>query len=116
MNIYEQLEEGLLTAADVLSEQAKEQGTKALMDMFKSLVLKKYKDAFEEEQIRGQIYRKTIDKFVDFIYSDLCVSIRTHTKWSDDYKEQQIQLGKTLLPSFKETMYSILQNRGVVLI
>lgn len=116
MNIYEQLEEGLLVAADALSEQAKEQGTKALMDMFKSLVLKKYKDAFEEEQIQGQVHRKTIDKVVDFLYSDLCVSIRTHTRWSDDYKEQQIQLGRSLLPSFKETMRSILQNRGLILV
>lgn len=116
MNIYEQFEEGLLTAVDVLSEQAKEQGTKALMDMFKSLVLKKYKDAFEYEQIQGQVHRKTIDKFVDFLYSDLCVSIRTHTRWSDDYKEQQILLGKTLLPSFKETICSILQNKGLILI
>ena len=116
MSLQEQLEDGLLSAADALSEQAKEQGTKALMDMFKSLVLKKYKDAFEEEQIQGQVHRRTIDKVVDFLYSDLCVSIRTHTRWSDDYKEQQIQLGKTLLPSFKETMCSMLQDRGIILV
>ena len=41
---YKQLEEALLKEADLLIEKAKSQGEKALYNLFKSAILKKYKD------------------------------------------------------------------------
>ena len=43
------LEESLLMAADTVKDQAKDQATKIIADLFKSAILKKYKDAFDEE-------------------------------------------------------------------
>ena len=47
MTIQEQIEESCLMAADSISEEAKDQGTKTIMDLFKSAILKKYKVAFD---------------------------------------------------------------------
>ena len=44
---YKQLEEALLKEADLLIEKAKSQGEKALYNLFKSAVLKKYKDQYD---------------------------------------------------------------------
>lgn len=43
-NNYKQMEEALLKEADLLIEKAKSQGEKALFNLFKSAILKKYKD------------------------------------------------------------------------
>ena len=43
-NRYKQLEEALLMEADLLIEKAKSQGEKALYNLFKSEILKKYKN------------------------------------------------------------------------
>ena len=40
MTIQEQIEESCLMAADSISEEAKDQGTKTIMDLFKSAILK----------------------------------------------------------------------------
>ena len=51
---YKQLEEALLKEADLLIEKAKSQGEKALYNLFKSAILKKYKDhgmMFKEKKL-----------------------------------------------------------------
>ena len=44
---YKQLEEALLKEADLLIEKAKSQGEKALYNLFKSAILKKYRNQYD---------------------------------------------------------------------
>lgn len=116
MTIQEQIEESCLMAADSISERAKDQGTKTIMDLFKSAILKKYKVAYDHEITLGEVHKKNVDKSIDFIFSDICVTIRQFTTMSDDYKDQLIQTAKHLLAPIKETVFHILVNKGVQII
>ena len=62
MTNIEIIEESVLMAADKVAEDAKNQGTKTLVNLFKSVVLKKYKDAFDQELSLGEVHKKNIDK------------------------------------------------------
>ena len=94
MTIQEQIEESCLMAADSISELAKDQGTKTIMDLFKSAILKKYKVAFDYEITQGEVHKKNVDKTVDSFFLYICVTIRQFTTMSDDYKDQLIQTAK----------------------
>ena len=116
MTIQEQIEESCLMAADSISEEAKDQGTKTIMDLFKSAILKKYKVAFDREITQGEVHKKNVDKTVDSFFSDMCVIIRQFTTMSDDYKDQLIQTAKYQLAPIKEMVFQILANKGVQII
>ena len=116
MTIQEQIEESCLMAADSISEEAKDQGTKTIMDLFKSAILKKYKVAFDHEITQGEVHKKNVDKTVDSFFSDMCVTIRQFTTMSDDYKDQLIQTAKYQLAPIKEMVFQILVNKGVQII
>ena len=116
MTIQEQIEESCLMAADSISEEAKDQGTKTIMDLFKSAILKKYKVAFDHEITQGEVHKKNVDKTVDSFFSDMCVAIRQFTTMSDDYKDQLIQTAKYQLAPIKEMVFQILVNKGVQII
>ena len=116
MTIQEQIEESCLMAADSISEQAKDQDTKTIMDLFKSAILEKYKIAFDQEITLGEVHKKNVDKTIDYFYSDICATIRQIPKMSNDYKDQLIQTAKHLLAPIKETVFHILVNKGVQII
>ena len=116
MTIQEQIEESCLMAADSISEEAKDQGTKTIMDLFKSAILKKYKVAFDHEITQGEVHKKNVDKTVDSFFSDMCVAIRQFTTMSDDYKDQLIQTAKYQLAPIKKMVFQILVNKGVQII
>lgn len=109
---YEALEEGLLFATDALKEQAKDQFTKILADLFKSAILKKYKDVFDEQLTKGEVQKKNIDKSVDFCYTDICVVIRQLPTMQDSEKDDLIQKGKELMPTIKGIVKQILLDKG----
>lgn len=116
MTIQEQIEESCLMAADSISEQAKDQDTKTIMDLFKSAILEKYKVAFDQEITQGEVHKKNVDKTIDFFFSDMCATIRQFPMMSSDYKDQLIQTAKHHLAPIKETVFQILVNKGVQII
>lgn len=83
-----------------------------IADLFKSAVLKKYKDAYDEEITQSAVHRKNIDKAVEFYYSDICFSIRRLPQISDDEKECMIQEGKQVKDIVKQTVERILVDKG----
>ena len=87
---YKQLEEAILKETDLLIEKAKSQGEKMFFELFKSAILKKYKDLFDKELV----HKETINDAVEFCYTDICVSIRQISKMNETEKEHLIQLGK----------------------
>lgn len=64
MTIIEILEERVLAAADKIAEDAKDQGTKTLVNLFKSAVLKKYKDVYDKEAIIQALKREYVKYFM----------------------------------------------------
>ena len=72
---YKQLEEALLKEADLLIEKAKSQGEKALYNLFKSAILKKYKnqyDVIRQAQVtldswKAMVTRILIDKGINVV-------------------------------------------------
>ena len=52
---YKLLEDALLKEADLLIEKAKSQGEKALYNLFKSAILKKYKDQYDIDIQQGEV-------------------------------------------------------------
>lgn len=110
---YEILEESILLAIDAVKNQAKDQATKMLADLFKSAILKKYKDAFDGELIKGEVQKKNIDKSVEFCYTDICVVIRQCPTIQDDEKDDIIQKGKEMIPTIKGIVIQILLDKGI---
>ena len=104
---YKLLEDALLKEADLLIEKAKSQGEKALYNLFKSAILKKYKDLFDKELSEGTVHKETINDAVEFCYTDICVSIRQIPKMNETEKEHMIQLGKQA----KETVKPIIEKQ-----
>ena len=116
MTKQEIFEESVLIALDTVAEQATEQATKIIVDLFKSVVLKKYKDAFDQELAQGTVHRKIIDKAVEFCYSDICVSIRKMLEMSDSNKEKLTQEAKRIKEFVKVEVERILVNKGIEII
>lgn len=113
MTKQEILEESVLQALDTVAEQATEQATKIIVDLFKSAVLKKYKDAFDQELAQGQVHRKIIDKAVEFCYTDICASIRIWSGMSDNNKEKLTQEAKRIKEFVKVDVERILVGKGI---
>ena len=57
---YKLLEDALLKEADLLIEKSKSQGEKALYNLFKSAILKKYKDQYDVDIQQGEVKKETV--------------------------------------------------------
>ena len=112
-NKYKQIEEALLKEADSLIEKAKSQGEKALYNLFKSEVLKKYKNQYDVEIQQGEVEKETVYKSIDFIFENACVSFRTLPIVKDNDKEDVINQAKAALGSWKSMVINILKAKGI---
>ena len=112
-NRYKQLEEALLLEADLLIEKAKSQGEKALYNLFKSEILKKYKNQYDVEIQQGEVKKETVDKSIDFLFENACVGFRTLPIIKDSDKEEVIKQAKAALGAWKEMVISILKDKGI---
>ena len=103
---YKQLEEAILKEADLLIEKAKSQGEK-------SAVLKKYKDQYDVNIQQGEVEKDTVDKSIDFLFENACVSFRTLPNIKDFDKENVIRQAQAALPSWKVMVIQNLTNKGI---
>ena len=110
---YKQLEEAILKEADLLIEKAKSQGEKALYNLFKSAILKKYKDQYDVEFQQGVVKKETVDKRIDLIFEDVCVFFRTLPNIKDPDKEDAIRQAKASLDFWKSMATRMLTDRGI---
>ena len=110
---YKQLEEILIKEADLLIEKAKSQGEKMVFELFKSAILKKYKDLFDKELLEGTVHKETIDEAVEYCYTDICVSIRQIPKMNETEKEHLIQLGKQAKEAVEPIIEQLLIKDGI---
>ena len=110
---YKQLEEALLKEADLLIEKAKSQGEKALYNLFKSAILKKYRNQYDVDIQQGEVKKETVDKSIDFLFENACVSFRTLPYIKDSDKEDVIKQAQAALPSWKAMVIQNLTNKGI---
>ena len=110
---YKKLEDALLNATDLLIEKAKSQGEKALYNLFKSAILKKYKEQYDIEIQQGEVKKDTVDKSIDFLFENACVSFRTLPNIKDPDKEDVIRQAQVALPSWKAMVTRILIDKGI---
>lgn len=112
MNVFE---DKVIKAVDLVAEQSDDKTTKLLVDLFKSAILKKYKDAYDTELALGHVSKEHLDKAVDYCFSEACFAYRQMPMAgiSDDTKENEIRNMKPLLDSVKEMIKILLENNGV---
>lgn len=113
MKLDKYIEESLLKGADVLIEKAESQGEKALYNLFKSAILKKYKDQYDIEVLQGEVKKEMIDKSIYFLFEDACVSFRALSTIEDSAKEDGIKHAQASLGFWKEMTIEILVNKGI---
>ena len=103
---YKQLEDALLNATDLLIE-------KALYNLFKSAILKKYKDQYDVDIQQGEVKKETVDKSINFLFENACVSFRTLPNIKDLDKEDVIKQAQAALGSWKAMVIQNLTNKGI---
>ena len=118
INNRKNLESLLLQEMDFAEEQNGDNVTKILVDLFKTVMLEKYKVAFNEEMKQGVVHRENIDKYVDFCFYEACVSYRkmSTTGLSDKDKDYEIQKLKKSLDAVKNIVRNCIEKNGVQVI
>ena len=116
MTNLNQIEQSLLNEMDVLIEKAQSQGEKAIYELFKTAVLKKYQDAFEVELSKGKVHKENVDKAFEFRLADACAAFRTLPDISDDEKESFLKEAKLQKTRLKKVVYDILANHNIEIV
>ena len=96
-----QLEEALLKESDLLIEQAKSQGEKMIYELFKAAVLQQYKDSYDVEVSLGEVRTETINKYVDYLFSETSAKFRQLPMVDDVTKNDVINFWKENLNVIK---------------
>ena len=112
-NRYKLIEETLLKEADLQIERAESQGEKVIYELFKSALLKKYKESYDSDLQRGEVEKETVDKCIDFLFSNACVNFRSLPNIDDSVKEDVIGQARKALGSWKAMVKQMLIERGV---
>ncbi len=110
------IEEALLKETDLLIEKTENQGEKALYNLFKSAILKKYKNQYDVDIQHGEVKKETVDKSIEFLFEDACYSFRTFPKIEDSVKEDVIKRAQMLLGSWKAIVTQSLIDSGIIVL
>ena len=108
-------EEALLKEADLLIEKAESQGEKIVYELFKSAILKKYKDLFDKELSEKIVHKETIDDAVEYCYTNICVSIRQIPNMSETERERLILVVKEAKENVKPIIEHQLIKEGITI-
>lgn len=113
---YKMLEETLLKETDLLIEKTESQGEKALYNLFKSAILKKYKDQYDADIQQGEVMKETVDKSIDFLFEDACFRFRALPKVEDSVKEDVIERAQAFIGPLKAKITQTLIDKGIKVI
>lgn len=100
----------------MLIEQAESQGEKMIYELFKAAVLQQYKDSYNVEVSLGEVRKETIDRYVDFLFSETSAKFRQLPMVEDVTKNVAIDFWKRNLNVVKDYMAQTLNNKGVRII
>lgn len=107
------LENMVLQELDLRIRNAATQVEKVILELFKSAVLKKYKDSYDVEVLCGEVKEETLDKCVDFLFTDTCAKFRLLPGIDDATKDYEIEQVRSSLGALKEIVIHSLTERGV---
>ena len=112
------LEDKVLQAVDAVAEQADNRVMRQLVDLFKSAILKKYKEVYDRELASGKVNSKYLNKAVDFCFSEACITYRQMqiNGVSEERKEEEIKKLKPMLGTVKDIVKNVLEKNGVVVL
>jgi len=110
------LEESVLQAIDAVAEQSGDRITKIIADLFKSSILKRYKEAYDKEVIHGKVHRENVEKAIDFCFADACASFRLLPGFADEQKEIEIRAAKSQIGVIKQTALNFLVSKNIQII
>ena len=112
------IENLLLQEMDSAVEQNGDKVTKILVDLFKTMMLERYKVAFQEEIKQGLVHKENLDKFVDFCFSEASVAYRKMpiSGLSEEDKDDEINKVKNMLGTIKIIVRKEIENSGVIVI
>ncbi len=116
MNNRKVFEEGLLRAMDAVAEEAKDNSTKILAELFKSAILKPYKEVYYQELSQGRVQKENVEKAVDFYFSDASVTFRTLPNLTDEEKDKEIKAARQQLNTIKQMVLSMLASNNIEII
>lgn len=92
------------------------QGEKALYELFKSALLKKYKDSYDVEVLKGEVKKETVDKSIDFLFADACARFRSLPNIDEFIKEDVISQAQKALGSWKTMVTQMLKDKGITVV
>jgi len=110
------VEESLLAAIDQAEAEQHNQGTKAFLNMFKSVILEKYKDDYYQELRQSRVHKRNLEKATDYFFEVTCARYRLLPGIPDENKEAEISMAKSQLPAIKAFAESVLKNNGIVVV
>ena len=110
------IEEALLKETDLLIEKAESQGEKALYNLFKSAILKKYKEQYDADIRHGEVKKETVDKSIEFLFEDACSRFRALPMIEAPVKEAVIKHAPAFLESWKAMITRMLIDKGIKVI
>lgn len=103
----------VLNEIDSRLAQSNDQVEKLVLELFKTSILKKYKMVYDYEVLNIVVRRDTLDKCVDFLFTNACVTLRQMPNIDDATKDAEIETGRNLLDSIKMIVAMMLMDRGV---
>lgn len=107
------LERLVLQEIDIRLTQVSSQVEKAVLELFKSAILKKYKVQYDIEIKTGMVKRETLDKTMEFLFNEACVKYRLLPGIDDATKDVEINQAKMALNSLKQVIIKMLEDRGI---
>ena len=79
-------------------------------------MLQQYKDSYDVEVSQGEVLKETIDKYIDFLFSETSAKFRQLPMVDDATKDGSINFWKKNLNVVKDYMMQVLANKGVRII
>ncbi len=93
--------------------QSNDQVEKLILELFKTSILKKYKMVYNYEVLNNVVGRDTLNKCVDFLFTNACITLRQMPNIDDATKDAEIETGRNCLDSVKMIVAMMLVDSGV---
>lgn len=103
----------VINEIDSRLDQSNDQVEKLILELFKTAILKKYKMVYDYEVRNNEVRKDTLDKCVDFLFTNACIALRQMTNIDDVTKDAEIEAGRNSLDSIKMIVTMMLYDRGV---
>lgn len=103
----------VINEIDSRLDKSNDQVEKLILELFKTAILKKYKMVYDYEVLNNVVRRDTLDKCVDFLFANVCITLRQMPNIDDATKDAEIEAGRNSLDSIKMIVAMMLYDKGI---